>query len=82
MTKSDLKTILKHDVLAKEAVQALKDPKCRAIVLEGPSGSGKTWIADEIANSLPNVTPLFAVGDSVRRAESFAPFEGLTRKRV
>lgn len=81
VTESDLKTILKHDVLAKEAVQALKDPKCRAIVLEGPSGSGKTWIADEIANSLPNVTPLFAVGDSVRRAENFAPFEGLTRKR-
>ena len=82
VTKSDLKKVLGHDILVTKAIRRLEEPNCRTVVLEGPSGSGKTWVASEIVDVIPGVTPLFAVGDSVRRAEKYAPFEGLTRKRT
>lgn len=81
VTESDLNKVLGHDLLVGKAIRKLRENDCRAIVLDGPSGSGKTWIASQISDSLPGVTPLYAVGDSVRRAENFAPFESLTRKR-
>ncbi len=79
-TKNELESVLGQDVVIANAKTLLQDPVCRAIVIEGPAGSGKTWIADEVAKSIPDTTPLFAAGDAVRRAEDFAPFEGLTRK--
>lgn len=81
VTESDLKSVLGHDLIISQAVQNLEEASCRTVVLEGPSGSGKSWVAAEIASALPEVTPLFAVGDAIRRSEKYAPFESLTRKR-
>lgn len=81
VSTSKLDGLLGHDTLQTEAIEYLRDPGTRAIVLEGPSGSGKTWLAAAIGSALNDMTTLFAVGDAVRRAENFAPFEGLTRNQ-
>lgn len=77
----DLEQVLGHDTPRREAIEYLRDPNTRSIVIDGPSGTGKTWLAAEIASDLTEKTSLFAVGDAVRRAEEFAPFESLTRNR-
>lgn len=77
----NLESILGHDKLRREGVSYLAKSKTRCLVLDGPSGSGKTWLASDIASDVVAATPLFAVGDAVRRSEDFAPFESLTRNR-
>lgn len=82
MTENDLQSVLGQVDVITSAKELITKPGCRSVVIEGPSGSGKTWIADEVAKSIPDTTPLFAVGDPIRHAEDFAAFEGLTRKRT
>lgn len=77
--KSNLDEILGHGKIRTSAIEYIQEPGTRALVIEGPSGSGKTWLAGQIGTALSDMTALIAVGDAVRRAQDFAPFEGLTR---